>query len=650
MTIMTPVSGSPVPSSSDSAPAPLSASAAVPTAPPAQAARRAWGSLIVRGTLILALLLLVYKAARIGLYGRDAYGALRATVALRDDGDLDTADLVQAQGHLAMIRRAVSGVDRELSLFYPLLRAAVYAPWIGPTIAALPDFMAAGRSSLDLAQTSLGLLVAAGDPTRDTPLPELLIHAVSQNPAPLAAELAELEAILQRIQPSQLLSPLTTPVAQAQTGLTLANAGMEFAPFLPQLLGFTRPQVYLLLVQNNQELRPTGGFISAVGTVTVDKGKISGLNFVDSYDIARNDVDHPWAPLPMQRYMQIELIFLRDANWSPDFPTTAQLARSLYAQDAGVQVDGVVSVDLHAVELFIGALEPLIVEGVDEPITRDNLIPQIQQMWDRPPTTDATLDTDFTAWLEQRKSFIPLMTKAALDRVESGRANPLALAEAAASALAIRSVQVWMADANTAKLLQNKGWDGRLRPQPGADYLALVDTNMGYNKVDAVLSRRIHYQLVWPEGADARGEATVAVTYRHPVRVENVVCSSKSEYGEVYTDMIERCYFDYVRLYVPLGSELISIQGVTEDSVTSQPGERGTQVLAGYFVLEPGRQHTVTFRYRLPATITRDDYQLVVQRQSGTRPLPLEISAHGITHTTTLSEGIMGWTPTPAQP
>ena len=129
-----------------------------------------------------------------------------------------------------------------------------------------------------------------------------------------------------------------------------------------------------------------------------------------------------------------------------------------------------------------------------------------------------------------------------------------------------------------------------------------------------------------------------------------MVCSSKSEYGEVYTDMIERCYFDYVRLYVPLGSELISIQGVTEDSVTSQPGERGTQVLAGYFVLEPGRQHTVTFRYRLPAAITRDDYRLVVQRQSGTRPLPLEISTQGITHTVTLSDGIMVWTPDPAQP
>ncbi|MCL6482540.1 MAG: hypothetical protein K6U02_12550, partial [Firmicutes bacterium] len=86
------------------------------------------------------------------------------------------------------------------------------------------------------------------------------------------------------------------------------------------------------------------------------------------------------------------------------------------------------------------------------------------------------------------------------------------------------------------------GWDGALKPEPGADYVALVDSNMGYNKVDAVLERSMRYQVTWPDGPDAPALATLAVTYRHPLKVEGHVCDPSSNYGLVYTDMIERCY------------------------------------------------------------------------------------------------------------
>jgi hypothetical protein len=240
---------------------------------------------------------------------------------------------------------------------------------------------------------------------------------------------------------------------------------------------------------------------------------------------------------------------------------------------------------------------------------------------------------------------MPILAKAALGRLSSGSFNPLAFAAALRSALDGRAIQVWMADDEAAQRLAALHWDGALRPEPGADFVALVDSNMGYNKVDAVLARTMRYRVTWPDGPRARAQATLAVTYRHPLDVPGHVCDPRSSYGATYSDMIERCYFDYVRLYVPGGSELVSIEGVEADSVSSQAGERGSQVFAGYFSVAPGSEHAVTFTYRLPPQIGTADYRLVVQRQSGTGSLPLEVSAGAAQVQTTLAAGRWVWTP-----
>jgi hypothetical protein len=626
--------------------------AAHPAAPaPARAARplRRMIYIALRVVVVLLAVVVGYKLTRVALHGWNAYEAARTVAALRDDGDIDRADLVQAAAAAEVITQSAAGIESEARLFAPLLRAAEPLPWIGPTLAAMPNFLAAGRIGAEMGQALLHLTTAQADRTNDAEIPLLLAAALRDQPQAFVAlgqQAAAIEQLLGDLPPAALIAPLDILIPQAQAGARLLSAGLEMAPALPTLLGFERPQAYLILVQNNQELRATGGFISAVGTLTLAQGQPSGLEFVDSYAIARNDVDHPWAPDPLKQYMGIELIFLRDANWSPDFPTTAQLARSLYAQDAGAQVDGVVSIDLRAVELLIGALAPLTVPGADEPVTGENLIAQLQRFWDQPLGTDATIQNAGSEWLKSRKDFMPVLAKAALDRIERGNFNPLALAAAADNALNERAIQVWTADPTAAERLATLGWDGRLRPLPGADFLALVDTNMGYNKVDAVLDRSLRYAVSWPAGPDAPALAVASITYRHPVQLADPpVCKVESEYGLTYTDMTERCYFNYVRLYVPAGSELIATDGVTEDSVADRPGERGTQLFAGYFVLEPGRQHTVSFTYRLPAALARQDYRLVVQRQSGAGPLPLQLAVDDATLTTTLVDGRLIWTP-----
>jgi hypothetical protein len=439
-------------------------------------------------------------------------------------------------------------------------------------------------------------------------------------------------------------SPVRSAPQQSGTDQSFGAVLARLAPHLAALLGMDRPRTYLLLVQNNHELRGTGGFIAAVGRITVDKGRVTDLDFADSYEFYSSDKTYPPPPPPLLKYMGIEMLLPRDANWSPDLPTAAQLFEFLYLRERGGAIDGIVTVDLNAVRHVVEGLEPLEVAGLADPITSANVEEQIIQLYDS-PTEGGDVATDLGEWWSNRKNFIPAMAKSILQRVEDRDINLIAMVAAMQNALSDRSVQVWMKDPAIQSIFNQAGWGGALRPEQGADFLAVVDSNVGYNKVDAALQRGADYAVTWPDGADEAALATLTLTYTHPVDAEDPGCPAGTRYGASYEDMVERCYFDFVRVYVPGGSELVAAEGVVPDSIAVRRGERGTRVLTGYFTVEPRQSHQVRFTYRLPPDITPEAYRLIVQRQSGTGPLPLRLTAVGETAVTTLVEGMLDWRP-----
>jgi hypothetical protein len=429
-----------------------------------------------------------------------------------------------------------------------------------------------------------------------------------------------------------------------QGELSIGEVGARLTPSLPWLLGMDGPRTYLVLVQNNHELRATGGFIAAVGRISVDAGRLAGFDFADSYTFFSDRSTYPPAPRPMQEHMRIPLLVMRDANWSPDFPTSAQVARALYAQETGVRVDGVFTVDLNAVRHLIGALGALEVPGATEPITGENIEEQVIRFWEQPVNSDVTIASgDIAGWFGQRKDFIPTIARVALDRIEGGDVDYGALLAATQLAMDERAIQIWVSNPQVQSVMAEARWDGGLHPAPGADYLAVVDTNMGYNKVDAAMQRTLAYSVTWPDGPAAPAQAQVSLRYTHPITTPDPGCDPSPRYGRTYADMIARCYFNYIRLYAPGGSELVTARGVQGETITSRRGERGTQEFAGFFILPPGGEQQVEFVYRLPPGITPDNYRLLLQRQSGTQQLPFVLDVNGVVQEMTLAEGWLDW-------
>jgi hypothetical protein len=247
----------------------------------------------------------------------------------------------------------------------------------------------------------------------------------------------------------------------------------------------------------------------------------------------------------------------------------------------------------------------------------------------------------------RRKDFVPLVAEAALARLKAGEYEAAALATELVAALNDRSIQVWMEEPQVQGLLAEKLWDGGMHHLADGDYLAVVDSNVGYNKVDAAIRREAGYAVAWPPDGNGGPQATLTLTYTHPIAASDPLCDAAPRYGEGYADLFARCYFDYVRVFAPGGSRLLDVGGVDPETITASPGEQGTQQFGGYLVVPPNSSKTITFTYQLPPGITPGNYHLRVQRQAGTNPLPLHVSAGGRQETAILEQGVWDWNPIP---
>jgi Protein of unknown function (DUF4012) len=401
----------------------------------------------------------------------------------------------------------------------------------------------------------------------------------------------------------------------------------------PGLAGIDRPKTYLILVENEDELRATGGYITAAGTVTVHYGRITNLAIEDVFAIDNLQLPYPRPPQPLQDYMDAPIWLLRDANWSPDFPSSAGLAEALYTTTRSKTIDGVVALDQTSLRIMLQAIGPISVEGVGTRIDANNLVSLLRTAREPPPGQTVSYD-----WWLHRKDFMPTVAQAMLHRVVW--ANWGNLLYAALSALDERHVQMTLKDGAAEQILEEHGWNGRLEPGQ-ADYLMLVESNVGFNKVNADEQSRLGYAVDLT--ASTGPQATVTLMQTNPAAGE-LPCKPGPNYGSGrYADLIDRCYWSYVRFYTPSGAVLqaatphdipanwMLLGKPVTGTITLARGENGTQSFGTLVVVPFSTTLTTTVQYQLaPGVLTvangQTTYTLRLQKQAGTAALPVALS------------------------
>jgi hypothetical protein len=428
-------------------------------------------------------------------------------------------------------------------------------------------------------------------------------------------------------------------VGQARTLVLLAQQGIGAAQIAPQLLGQDAPRTYLVLVQNSDEIRATGGFISTVGRLTLSQGRVITQTFENSYAVDDFTKEYPDPPAPLFDYMASEQWVLRDANWSPDFPTTARDTIYLYQLTRPGQIDGVMGINLKTIQMLMPGLEPLYVKGVAEPVSAENVIRSLREAWN-PNLNAADAPKDMEEWIATRKQFANVFVRAAMDKVFSGKANWTRLGLDTLNAIRQRQVTLYSAGPESA-ILGKLGWDGALRPRDG-DYLMVVDSNIGYAKANPIVSEQVDYTVTLDLGGT--GRAVVTVRYAHNGKQTGVICTPIVPYDAsvTYEKMIHRCYLDYLRLYVPQGSQLRAatahpvpgnylLSGKATDGKAESVIEQVPYAVFGqFFAVEYGKQLQTRFEYDLPRVVKAVDgkqqYTLWLQKQSGTDAIPVKLT------------------------
>ena len=608
--------------------------------------------------VLVALFLIIVGLAVLAAWAGSTYSQARACVdsaaaharALEEMeaggvAGITAESLIPAGDHLRGLQQDLRCLRRESRPLLPLARLLGWLPRVGPDVAAAPDLLDMGQALADggvLALDALSPLLAA-----NADLPAIVTGLQQSRPALDAAQatLAEGARVRQGLDAQRLSPRLARLVTIVDRALPLLESGVEAARLAPELLGTQGARTYLLLAQNDDERRPTGGWISGAGLVRVDGGRVEMLGFRDSFSIDNLAVPHDQPPDSLFRALWAEIWLFRDANWSPDFPSAAQTAELILQRDQSIVVDGVIAVDQEGLRQLVTAMEPLTLPSSAEPVTGQSLLPLLRSRWAE-PQPGVTAPSDWSEWEAHRKDIMPELSQALIARVQAGQdgVEPVRLAGAAWRALEERHILVTAHNAEAAALLADRHWDGGLLPFEG-DYLQVVDANVGFNKVDPNVQRSIDYRV--DLGLPDRPRSNVTVHYENRSPAQVGPCMQRVRWVGSYQERMAGCYWNYVRFYVPQGAELVEsgreplppgslladfqFTALGDAGPAEEPVEKDLVPVGLFFVVAPGQARDVRLEYTLPGDIVEQvqegsHYRLLVQKQSGTAAIPLRVT------------------------
>ena len=412
----------------------------------------------------------------------------------------------------------------------------------------------------------------------------------------------------------KILEPVREALLKVQGILAKAIPAAEI---LPKIAGYPEGKTYLFLLQNSDELRPTGGFIGTYGIVKVKDGNVETFDTDNVYalDGAAERFLRVSPPAPIGKYLRVGAWFLRDANWSPDFPTAAAQAEWFYKAEGGREkkIDAVIAVTPTFIENLLRQIGNIEMDG--ETFTPENLMDILQYKVEKEYYEKGIPEV-------QRKDIVGKLGEKIFEKLSNLPSSRWSsIFKVANSALAERHLLVWSEDQELQTIIAREGWSGKILESSG-DYLMVVDANLAALKTDGVMDKKINYSLSKDSSGNYR--AKVDINYRN---------------NGSFTWKTTR-YRTYTRVYVPDGSVLVGGDGMMENDRILDPagrpgkidvGEEAGKTYFGAFIsIEPGREGTLSFEYILPekikSQIDQGLYKLLVQKQSGTISHPLTLN------------------------
>jgi len=356
-------------------------------------------------------------------------------------------------------------------------------------------------------------------------------------------QLKEIQALLKGSWPGIPGRWQNTPQKMAKkidTALVKLDDLNQVLPHLPWLIGLdNQRRTYLVLLQNNMELRPTGGFIGSFAMLTFENGELHDFQVQDVYTADGQLKGHVEPPKQIKEILGEANWYLRDSNWSPDFPQSAQSAEWFLDKELNRKVDGVIGINLEAVKKLIAAFGEIYLADFNEKISADNIFERAE-FWSENESFPGS---------NQKSAFLGLMGQQLFENIKAAQAEEYSkIGQSFMEALEEKEVLVYTHNDQLNSTLRELNWDGRIRnPQCSlencfTDYIHLNEANLGVNKANYFLRRTIE------QGVSIQNNEKIE--HQLKINYENSAASKNWPGGD---------YLSWLRVYLPTETKIKSI-------------------------------------------------------------------------------------------
>ena len=487
---------------------------------------------------------------------------------------------------------------------------------------------------------------------------ELLTTYINSALPEVASANKELGNVNLKYIPSEYLDKIALLLETTPSLETSMNEFLQFSGTLQVLLGGDQKMRYLLAFQNNTELRATGGFIGSFAQVDMLNGEIGEIDIPKggTYDMQGQFDEYIAPPEPLT--LLNSRWELQDANWFPDFPSSAQKMLGFYESAGGPTLDGVIAINATLMPKLLEITGPIEMPDYDRTITAENFLFETQKIVEY---EYIEYEDDSEREEDAPKQFIGDLAPKILERLSEAKPEELLqVLDLLASSLTQKDMIIFMSDNELQSDIETLGWSGSLKQTDG-DYLMVVNTNLGGGKTDTVIKQDIQVDVEINDNGSIIN--TVTITKEH-TGLSSAIFEGANN-------------VDYIRLYVPEGSELLNASGFeipdsdlfktsdialeadqdmllwTSDfaldlnSGTDIWSEQGKTVFGNWIQTKPGETEIATFTYQLPFTFEQsgdtvlemakaylglkqlNEYSLLLQKQPGVETRETSINIFG---------------------
>lgn len=393
--------------------------------------------------------------------------------------------------------------------------------------------------------------------------------------------------------------------------------GKDALKIAPQALGIPTSRTYLLLFQNDKEIRATGGFMTAYATLTINNGQVKSTTSDDIYrldekllKVCLTKICPLTPPAPIVKYLPEvtgkarSAWSMRDSNLSPDVPTSAAQFETMYKMlGEGLPFDGIIYIDTNVVEQLIEVTGPIDVYGtkysseIDKRCNCPNVIYELEAYAEVAAKGE-----------KDRKAVLGVLMQQILARSVGADIEKLPqLVEVIANLANHKHVMFYMHDNASQQALSKLNWTGQIKNYDG-DFLHINDSNFAGGKSNIYVTQTVTEDInVQKDGVKKK----ITIEYQNP---------------QAFNTWLNGINRDYVRFYAPLGSKLISSKG-SEEPVTTID-DLGKTVFEAFVQVRPQNTRKLEIEYMIPYN-PKGEYDLLIQKQPGAKDFRYIIKING---------------------